>query len=240
MSQPKADLTSPTHRCEAQQLLQVQQRSVASEGAVLEQGRELSEVKGLQKSKKGFNWWKQASKDRDEETAKEIQDRDDQISFYRKKLDNAENLETQNLQLATELSEKEFKLEELNQQLTTLRQQMGTVLTENEKLIELANATSYRAEIQHLRTHISRLQEQLKSKSNVKGVHTDHDRGDEQTSAMKVANLQEKIVELQAKLVKATSQSLALKTDLDMAVLHSKSQSREIIDLKKKINSLKV
>ena len=239
-SQPKGDLTSPTHRCETQQLLQVQQRIVALEGAVQEQGRELSEVKGQQKSKKGFKLWKQASKDRDEETAKEIQDKDAQISFYRKKLDNAENLETQNLQLATELSEKESKVEELNQQLTTLTQQMSTVLTENEKLKKLANVTDHHAQIQHWKAEVIRLQKQLTSSCDVEVIHTDHDCSDSQTPAMKVASLQGKIVDMQDELYKATSQALSLKTDLDKAVSHSKSQSREIFDLKKEINSLKV
>ena len=207
-------------------------------GAVPEQSRQLSEVKVQQKIKKGFNWWKQASKDRDEETTKEIQDKDAQISFYRKKLDNAENLATQNLQLATDLSEKESKVEELNQQLTTLTQQMSTVLIENEKLKKLADVTDHHAQIQHWEAQVIRLQEQLTSTSDV--IHTDHDCGDAQTSAMKVANLQGKIVEMQAELYKATSQALSFKTDLDRAVSHSKSQSREIIDLKMEIDTLKV
>ena len=196
------------------------------EGVVQTQGKEQSQQ---QKRKWGLKIKKQASKD--EDCAKEIRERESQIQFYQSKLGDAEKLEEQNLQLATDLSGKESKLDEVNKQLLALKQQMKGMIDQNADLKKQVVDTEYKYqdEVKQLKDKLSKLQEQLHSESHVEVIIVDKDKCSGQTPATEKGQ----IAQLQSRVESLTA-------ELDKTIKHSTSQSRKILHLKQHIHGTKV
>jgi chromosome segregation ATPase len=208
------------------------------EGVVETQGKQIKEQ---QKSK-----WplarlrKQPSKDKGDECAQAIQEketkirekeseirmRDEQIEHYRKKLDIAEALDEQSVKLATELSEKENKVQEVSRQLLDLQQEMKTVMAKNARLKEqiVENQTKHEDEIKKQR---AKYKQQARSDAAVELVVISDDE-------------QQNLPSIKEELARLRSHIATLEADLEKSVTHSKGQSREILKLRQQIQGIEV
>ena len=206
------------------------------EGIVETQGKQ---IKDQQKSKWALRLRKQGSKDKGDECAQaiqaketqirekesEIRRRDEQIEHYRKKLDIAEALDEQSAKLATELSEKDSKLQEVSRQLYNLKQEMKTIIAKNARLKEqiLENQTQHEDEIKKLRA---------KSKQEV--------RSDTSVEFVFISETEQNVPSIKEELARLRSRIAALEADLEKSVTHSKGQSREILKLRQEIQGIEV
>ena len=231
-------MVSSEHDCcvVGQQLSDLQRKVHDLEGVVETQGKQ---IKDHQRGK----WWlrKQPSKDKGDECAQVIQEketqirekeseirkRDEQIRFYQRKLNNAEALDEQSAQLATELSEKENRLQEVSRQLFDLKQDMKTVMAKNARLKEqiVENQTKHENEIKKLRVEFK---EKARSDAAVELVVIS-DKDSDQT----VPSIKEELTRLRSRIA-------TLEADLEKSVSHSKGQSKEILTLKQHIQSAEV
>ena len=229
-SQPRVEVTTSEHGCcgEVNQQLSDLQKKVSNlEDAVQTQGKQKRKWLRKQPSKdKGDECAQaiQAKETKIREKESEIHEKDKQIRYYKRKLDNAEELDKQSAQLAAELSEKESKLREVSRQLLHLQQEMKTVMTENTSLKQQVakDRSKHEDEVKKLRA------KEARSESHVEVVLvSDSDPNQISISEKKeVAQLKSRVATLQA--------------DLDKSVAHSKAQSREILTLKQHIQGAKV
>ena len=214
------------HQCE---ISDVKRKISNLEDVVQTQGQELSHLKEQQpKKKRGL--WSKKQPSKDEDCEKEIRDKESQIRFYQRKLDAAEQLQEQNLQLATDLSDKERKLEEVSKKFLALQQEMKGEMNENVDLRKQVADTErkYQDEVKQLKDELSRLQEQPHTESHVEVMFVDKEECSEQTNTDKgqIAQLQSRV--------------LLLRAERDKALAHSEAQSRKILNLKQHIQGTDV
>ena len=177
---------------------------------------------------------KKPSKDKGDECAQAIQEketqireRDEKIRYYQRKLDNAEALDEQNAKLAAEVSEKENKLQEVSRQLLHLQQEMKTAMAKNALMKKQVaeDQTKHKDKIKNLK---AKYRERARSDAAVEFIVVSDKDSEQNTPSIK-----EEFFQLRSRIA-------TLEVDLEKSVAHSKGQSREILSLKQQVQGAEV
>ena len=229
-SQIVGEETSSDHSCHSE-ISELKKQVDDLTSVVHSQGKQIKEQeKGKwslsrlikQPSKDKGDGCTQAIKEKD----MQIRDKDAQIRYYQRQLDHAEVLDKQSAQLAAQLSEKENKLEQVKKQLLHLQQEMKVTMNNNEHLKKRLEEvqTKHKDEIMKLTA---------KCQKQVPEPHVE-------VMLVSEGDLNQNLTSEKDDVDQLRSRITTLEADLEKAVAHSKTQSREILSLKQHIQGAEV